>query len=149
MPGRRQRLRQEKLANPSDGGPPSHRLFTRLAKFFVLIAAVQILGGHWAVLQTVAWTKMVVDFAQQDSLSVAVAKTFDGAHPCELCQTVKEGRKEERKKQEPTAIAKLDAVLAPVVRLPPRPSAPRIFFVVTSTMCGVSQSPLTPPPRLS
>lgn len=122
-------------------------MFQRLARFLVLIAAVQILGGHWAVLQTVAWTKMLVEYAQQESLSVAVAKTFDGEHPCQLCHTVKEGRQEEQKKQTPTAIAKLDAVLAPAVQIPPRPEAPRLFFSVAPQPRKVSLSPLTPPPR--
>lgn len=122
-------------------------MFQRLARFLVLIAAVQILGGHWAVLQTVAWTKMLVDYAQQDSLSVAVAKTFDGEHPCQLCHTVKEGRKEEQKKQTPTAIAKLDAVLAPTIQIPLRSVAPHVFFSVALQPREVALSPLTPPPR--
>jgi len=122
-------------------------LFHRLAKFFMLIAAVQILGGHWAVLQTVAWTTMLVDYAQQDSLTVAVAKTFDGAHPCQLCHTVKEGRQEEQKKQAPTTIAKLDAVLASAIQLPLRSEAPRVFFSVALQPREVVLSPLTPPPR--
>lgn len=122
-------------------------MFQRLARFLVLIAAVQILGGHWAVLQTMAWTKMLVDYTQQDSLSVAVAKTFDGEHPCQLCQTVKQGRQEEQKKQTPTTIAKLDAVLAPAIQIPPRPEAPRLFFSVAQQPREVALSPLTPPPR--
>jgi hypothetical protein len=110
---------------------------------------VQILGGHWAVLQSVAWAQMLVDYAQRDSLSTAVVKTFDGAHPCELCHTVKEGRLEEQKKLPATTIAKLDAILAPVVQLPPRPETPRLFFPVARQPREVARSPLTPPPRLA
>ena len=122
-------------------------MFQRLARLLVLIAAVQILGGHWAVLQTVAWAKMLVDYSQQDSLSVAVAKTFDGEHPCQLCHTVKEGRQEEQKKQTPTTIAKLDAVLAQAVQIPPRSEAPHVFLSVAQRLREVALSPLTPPPR--
>src|SRR6186997_787245 len=88
------------------------RLFHRIARFLVLIAAVQILGGHWAVLQSVAWAKMLVEYAQQDPLSVAIEKTFDGAHPCAICHTVSDGRKKEEKQEATIVVAKIDAVLA-------------------------------------
>ena len=85
--------------------------------------------------------------SQQDSLTVAVAKTFDGEHPCQLCHTVKEGRQEEQKKQARTTIAKLDAVLAPAIQIPLRPEAPHVFLSVAQWLREVSLSPLTPPPR--
>jgi len=37
-----------------------------------------MLGGHWLVLQSVAWTRMLADFSRQDSLPAAISKTFDG-----------------------------------------------------------------------
>jgi hypothetical protein len=122
-------------------------LFPRLARFLVLLAAVQILGGHWAVLQTVAWAQMIVDYAQQDSLTIAVTKTFDGAHPCSLCETVSEGRQQEKKQEGVSTIVKLDAVLAPAVELPPRTEAPVRFFDLLISDCDHSVAPLTPPPR--
>ena len=90
---------------------------------------------------------MLVDYSQQDSLTVAVAKTFDGKHPCQLCHTVKQVRQEEQKKQTPTAIAKLEAVLPPAIQIPPRPKAPRLFFSVAQQRREVALSPLIPPPR--
>lgn len=93
-------------------------LFPRITRFLVLIAAVQILGGHWAVLQSVAWAKMLVEYAQSDSIRNAISKTFDGEHPCSLCHTVKDGRQQEEKKAATITVAKLDAVLAPVVQMP-------------------------------
>jgi len=122
-------------------------LLRTLTRLLVLLAAVQILGGHWAVLQTVAWGKMLVDYAQRESLTVAVAKTFDGAHPCSLCHTVTAGREQEKKQESATTIVKLDAVLAPAVQLPPRSEAPRAFFPVALQQCEMAYSPLTPPPR--
>ncbi len=55
------------------------------------------MGGHLAVLQTVAWSRMLVDFSATDSLTVAVGKTFDGAHPCGLCKVVKQTKETEKK----------------------------------------------------
>ena len=53
---------------------------------FILMGLALFLtaGGHYALLQTVAWTTMVNDFSRTGSLSMAVEKTFDGRHPCPL-----------------------------------------------------------------
>lgn len=50
------------------------------------------LGLHWAVLQSAAWAGMLVDRVQEMSVGEAIRTTFDGAHPCRLCQVVQEGR---------------------------------------------------------
>jgi len=47
-------------------------------------------GGHLAILQGVAWTKMVRDFSRTESISKAIEKTLDGQHPCHLCKTITE-----------------------------------------------------------
>jgi hypothetical protein len=117
-----------------------------IARFLVLIAAVQLLGGHWAVLQTVAWVGMAIEYAQTDSISGALAKTFDGAHPCELCQVVTKGQAKEKTQDQVRLVVKLDAILAPAVALPPRPEAPARFFVQTSLRGRHSAAPPTRPP---
>jgi hypothetical protein len=58
------------------------------------------LGLHWALLQTVAWTGMLIRFSAQDSIKDAVSKTFDGKHPCALCKVVTQGRAEEKKQEQ-------------------------------------------------
>ena len=121
-------------------------MFQRIAKFFVLIAAVQILGGHWAVLQSVAWAKMLVEFAQNESLPSAIAKTFDGEHPCSLCHTVKDGRQQEEEKASTIAVAKLDAVLAPVVRIPAARVAIWAYPPWQMAANVRASAPPTPPP---
>lgn len=55
---------------------------------------------HWALLQTVAWTGMVISYSQRASLEEAVSKTFDGKHPCALCKAIQKGRAEEQKRDE-------------------------------------------------
>ncbi len=47
-------------------------------------------GGHLAILQGVAWTNMVRDFAKTESIGTALEKTFDGQHPCTLCKKITE-----------------------------------------------------------
>ena len=51
-----------------------------------------VLGLHWAVLQTVAWTSMLIERLPNQSLATAVVTTFDGQHPCQLCLAIREGR---------------------------------------------------------
>ncbi len=66
-----------------------------LALLAILVAS----GGHWLLLQSVAWANMIVAFSQTDSLTTALEKTFDGRHPCPLCKKIQQGRKTEQQKQ--------------------------------------------------
>lgn len=50
------------------------------------------LGLHWGVLQSVAWTVMLAKRAQTSTAWEAIRTTFDGQHPCRLCQVVKEAK---------------------------------------------------------
>jgi hypothetical protein len=69
----------------------------RAASTFVTVALLILtLGLHWALLQGVAWAGMLITYAQEASLQEAVAKTFDGQHPCPLCKVVKQGREQEK-----------------------------------------------------
>jgi hypothetical protein len=81
----------------------------------ILIASVLALslGLHWALLQTVAWTGMLITFSRGASFKEAVAKTFDGKHPCTLCKAIKQGRAAEKKQeqQQSKPVLKLDAGL--------------------------------------
>ena len=114
-----------------------------------MLAAVQILGGHWAVLQSVAWVGMVVKYAQHGSLESALEKTFDGTHPCQLCQVVLTGRNAEEKQPLAKDLLKLkfEAVLAPATLVPAPLSAPREFFLTVILPQEVPLDVCTPPPR--
>ena len=58
----------------------------RLAVIALLFCS---LGGHLAILQTIAWTKMAIHFSQTGSLGSSLQKTFDGRHLCPLCLKIK------------------------------------------------------------
>ena len=76
----------------------SHRpILKRMACAAMGLALFLTAGGHYALLQTVAWTTMVNDFYRTGSLSMAVEKTFDGRHPCPLCQKITKARSAEEK----------------------------------------------------
>jgi hypothetical protein len=72
------------------------------------IALFAMLGGHWFVLQSVAWTRMLADFSQQDSLLVAISKTFDGEHPCPMCRKIQAGRQQEEQQEKNKPLLKIE-----------------------------------------
>lgn len=72
---------------------------------FICLAMFSIAGGHWAVLQTIAWAQMVRDYSQTTSLAEAVEKTFSGEAPCSMCKSIAQAKHQEEKAP---AIAKLD-----------------------------------------
>jgi hypothetical protein len=119
----------------------------RTANIFLLIAMLAVTGGHWAVLQTVAWTTMLAGSVGTDSFAAAVHNTFDGKHPCCLCKQIAAGKQTEKKSE-----------FTPQFK-PPEflPVAPRFIFAapsyfVTLPTAGdffksVCHTPPTPPPR--
>ena len=49
------------------------------------------------MLQVVAWANMLRTYTQEKGLVEGVKDTFDGEHPCPLCQHIDKGRQEEQK----------------------------------------------------
>ncbi len=72
-------------------------MFARIGKTFLVLALAAMLGAHWALLQSVAWTAMLAGNLQSGSFQAAVEKTFDGQHPCPLCKAIAAGKKSEKK----------------------------------------------------
>lgn len=120
----------------------------RLAKWIVVVALVVSVGGHWGILQTVAWIGMAVEFSRDASISVALEKTFNGKNPCKVCKLVEQG-----KKAEADSDAKLDSKKVELFHL----AAFEFFFpslhqpLITATVHSAprAEAPLLPPPRLS
>ena len=117
------------------------------------VALFAMLGGHWLVLQSVAWTRMLVDFSRQDSFTTAVAKTFDGEHLCPMCRKIQAGRQQEEQQQKNTPPLKREKM--PDMMLDNRQLPPD--FVPTDAQDAVPtvprlradfiQTPPVPPPR--
>ena len=117
-----------------------------------LIAAVLLIfsiGGHWTLLQSGAWIGMFISFSQSDSVAEAVAKTFDGNHPCKMCKFVTEGKKAEKKHEHQLSKLKIDFFLtqSDFVLWNPAFREERIRLALVGS--EQSYSPPTPPPRSS
>src|SRR5271168_1787931 len=72
-------------------------VFVRIGKICLVLALVAMLGAHWALLQTVAWTTMLADNLCTQSVKEAVTETFDGNHPCPICKAIAAGKQSEKK----------------------------------------------------
>jgi hypothetical protein len=95
---------------------------TRFARLLVVLALVVSIGGHWALLQSVAWTQMLVERTQAASFGEAVKTTFDGAHPCAMCKRINDGKQKEQQPEQALLKVKLDVICerALVAVFPPR-----------------------------
>jgi hypothetical protein len=82
-------------------------------RVFTVLVLVLSLGLHWALLQTLAWTGMIITYSRDASLREAISMTFDGEHPCSLCKVIKQGRSEEKQpeQQQVRPGSKLDCAL--------------------------------------
>jgi hypothetical protein len=119
----------------------------RLAKFILVLALTCSIGLHWAFFQSLAWTSMLADNLRRDSLAQAVTHTFDGRHPCSLCQAIAAGKKSEKKSESAPHFKALEFPPAPknfVLTIPARFGFPARADIVAESL---SETPPTPPPR--
>jgi hypothetical protein len=119
----------------------------KIGHVFLILALLGATGGHWAVLQTIAWADMLAKNLQTESFGEAITKTFDGAHPCKMCKQISAGKKAEKKADLTLQIKKLEFVSI-------RPAwlilAPQDFHTVAEPALNfesISHRPSVPPPR--
>ena len=123
-------------------------MLTGSARFFLIIALCSSIGMHWAALQSVAWATMLVDNARSGPIAEAIAKTFDGNHPCGLCKRVAAAKGSENKRDVQPLTAKPDLICATrAITLLPRCAG--YSFAWSSVMSPERVcAPPVPPPRL-
>ena len=115
----------------------------------VVAALVIAVGGHWAALQSVAWFSMAVNFSKTVPLSIALKKTFDGAHPCKLCLAVKEGKQQEQKQDVLKLETKLDLLCLDQFTYV-HPALPFSLLSPSSDAALTrGEAPSVPPPRFA
>lgn len=119
----------------------------RLGRTATILALCLSLGLHWLALQSVAWTTMLVANVRHTTLSEAVAKTFDGAHPCDLCQVVAQGKKSEKKSDLLPKISKMDLICTTRTWLWLPPWSACDFAVWPFSIPEFFHAPPAPPPR--
>lgn len=125
-------------------------MLRNLGRFFLILALLATIGGHWFVFQSFAWATMLADNLRDNSVTEAVSMTFSGEHPCRMCQQISEQRKTEKKADAPAPeLRKLEFVLQPMAYVF---TPPQLFWLQTGGMASltdISFPPPLPPPRTS
>lgn len=121
----------------------------RFAQRGIVLLVCLSLGMHWALLQGIAWTGMLISFASEGTVIEAVEKTFDGQHGCALCAKVKEGRDSNQKQpqQAGQSLKKIDAVLVEITGLIAPTGESISFAMIRDLMVKRNELPEMPPPR--
>jgi hypothetical protein len=70
------------------------------------VALSSLTGGHWVVLQTVAWAQMLRDYSRSATIAEAIERTFSGGYPCTMCIKISEGQQKEEKAPATVKLAK-------------------------------------------
>ncbi len=120
----------------------------KLGLLGALLALFFIAGGHWALLQAGAWTGMIAQYTQQSGLLAGLAQTFDGAHPCPICQAIQSGKTHEQKKAPLLQSELKRECLAPWHRFRVFPMWNKMEYSNwRAQLESVSFEPTVPPPR--
>lgn len=106
-------------------------------------------GGHWCLLQGVAWVNMVHQYSQVVPLTEAVTMTLSGQYPCALCKAIAERKAAEN--PQACSIEKYDKKFFPPDDMAAaNPVASSLDYPVFLERLKVrAEAPPTPPPRLS
>jgi hypothetical protein len=119
----------------------------RIGKILITLSLVAMLGGHWVLLQTVAWTTMLADNLCTQSLAQSVMHTFDGKHPCPLCKAIAASKKSEKKDDLSFQSQKMEFPPAEQNFILIGPSQFKLLPLANVFAESLYTEPLTPPPR--
>jgi len=128
-----------------------------LGKFLCLIAAIQVMGGFCAIMQSIAWATMLCDRIPQQGISEALDTTFSGEYPCEKCRAIAMAKAEAEKRErqesqipEFSPLAKVTDTRSRYQRIRITPPPAKLLLVGDLDQRGSPQSRPevpTPPPR--
>ncbi|MEY4484365.1 MAG: hypothetical protein RL693_1817 [Verrucomicrobiota bacterium] len=120
----------------------------RLALWFLMSALFLSVGLQWACLQSAAWVGMVVSYSRQVNLGTAIAMTFDGEHPCNICKAVKKGQENQTGKNTKPAIQKFYLMVTKVDRIFFEHGSMKVAGGLVLVSSNPHSRPPTPPPRV-
>ena len=119
----------------------------KASRLIVILALLASVGGHWAVLQSVAWTRMIIERTHADSFVTAVKTTLDGEHPCDMCKRITEGKQSEQQPEKSQVKVKMDLLCERRLIAIAPPSEPMIFQSGPTEGTPRAERPPVPPPR--
>ncbi len=93
----------------------------------------------------------MVDYSARYGLSEGISRTFDGKHPCSMCETITQSRKDEAAAKSPTSVPpnKITYLVTIVIAVPQQEasSSPQIYFASTPYFAEHYVQPVLRPPR--
>jgi hypothetical protein len=120
----------------------------QVARVVTIGALCCAIGLHWVVIQSFAWTNMLIENSKRASLCQAITQTFDGAHPCSLCHIVATGKASEKKSDIQSPSPKIDIICVERVVQLISPVALFQYALRNLSVFEIDQSPPVPPPRV-
>jgi hypothetical protein len=120
----------------------------RLTHFIVLAAFVFSLGGHWYLLQGLAWVNMVREYSQMVPFTQAVSMTLSGQYPCPICKAIAEKKNSEQGKL--ISLDKYDKKFCPPAAMAAVALPLPVLISYADSRASLrfrSETPPTPPPR--
>lgn len=65
-------------------------------KFLIaLMGCLHLCGGHYGVLQGLAWSQMIISYSAESGWIEGARQTFDGEHPCQLCVAIADAKQKD------------------------------------------------------
>ena len=123
-------------------------MWSALGRTTTILALCLAIGLHWAALQSVAWTAMLIEYSKHATLRQALTQTFDGDHPCAMCKGINAAQHSPKKQQTPPVVSKPDLICTTrtfeLIQSFERFQSPRSSTVFSED----GESPPVPPPRL-
>jgi hypothetical protein len=133
-------------------------VMSRSTRILTWLMITLLVGGHWGVLQVVAWSGMLIQYSRDASFSEAWEKTFDGEHPCALCKAVDRGLADDldagadQDHKTPGKVikpVKLDALVADVVVVLPNQQEQVLPGLrIPAPLVGIVREPPRRPPQV-
>lgn len=121
----------------------------KVARAFVVLALCLSIGLHWIALQSIAWTTMIVEYSQDAPLAKALAETFDGSRPCDLCKHIDQARHSEKKPDAQPTSGKPDLICVKRTVVLSPPYTYLSFPVERMSAATEAPLPAVPPPRIA
>jgi hypothetical protein len=125
------------------------RVCVKTGRVLLIVALFATCGAHWVVLQSVAWTRMLVSFSQRSGFTHAIVSTFDGRHPCTLCERIEHGKQTEQKQDVQVVVAKLNLFHHQSAVVLVRADLARNLEAASFAADTRSHAPPLPPPRVA
>jgi len=123
-----------------------------IAALFYLALCVTM-GGHWVVLQSIAWAQMWISNTRTETVTQAVVHTLDGKHPCKMCHEISRAKTSEQKTKPVTIAFKTSVFIKSVgfLRLKSTVADRSLHYLIAQEVIDplFSSQPITPPPQIS